>query len=118
MDLQQLQLKFDSRFIIEELSKHVPENLLSLWRIKNMNDMFKVHIIKNDAWDKEKLYLIFMLIHYFECIKKHVIEYHNQHLHWVVFINQYLSGLVTKHINFELNAFEFTSECLDVFFII
>jgi len=118
MSLIEFELKYDSRFIVRELDELIPNSFMTLPRIKKMNDLFKIKIIQADHWDKEKLYLIFMFIFYFEPIKKHINGYPNQNKKWINLFTNHLKGIILKHINFELNALEFVNECLDLFFII
>lgn len=116
--MEELVLKYDSRFVVEQIMKLTPDTTLEFERIQHMNEMFKKCIVKNDDWDKEKLYLLFMFVYYFPSIKKHILEYQNQHNKWIILIERHLNEIVKKHINFEYNAFEFVKECLDLFFII
>lgn len=116
--MEDLALKYNSRFVVTEFKNHIPEGADSLARIKDMNTKFKESLVSNDVWDKRKLYLMFMFIHKFESIKKHVIEYPKQDKRWEELINNHLPQLIKKHLNFELNAVELVVNVLNIFFII
>jgi len=116
--MEQLELKYDSRFIVSEIDKLIPEDIHELERIKAMKEAFKTTLILGDSWDKRQLYLILMFIYYVEPIKNHIELYPNQHKKWTTLIDKHLHGFILKHMNFEYNAFELVTEVLNLLFII
>lgn len=116
--MEHLALKFNSRFVVNELKQHIPNGQENLFRLKDMASKFKDSLLHDDVWNKEKLYLMLMFVHYFASIKTHVVEFANQDRRWQILIDQHLNDLVTKHLNFELNAVEMVVSALNLFFII
>ena len=116
--MDELELKYDSRFIVSYLEGLIPPFAVSLNRIKVMTEEFKNALIQTDHWDQRRLYLLLMFIHFFEPIKTHINEYETQHTKWKKLIVLHLSKLVEKHLNFEYNAAELVSAALNLFFII
>ena len=116
--MEELALKYNSRFVVTEFKTNIPEGVDRLARIKDMNTKFKSSLVVDDVWDKRKLYLMLMFIHRFETIKKHVIEYPKQDKRWEELINNHLPDLINKHLNFKLNAVELVVNVLNIFFII
>lgn len=116
--MEQLELKYDSRFVVQELEKLIPEEAKGMERIQQMTEEFKNTLIQTDAWDKKRLYLLLMFIHHFEPIKIHILSHSNQHTKWKYLLNDHLPGMVKKHLNFEYNAMELVTEALNLLFII
>ena len=116
--LKHLELKYNVHFILTELQSVLPEGSGKFLRIQNMKELFQKTVLNKDPWNKEKLYLIFMLIHSFDTIKQHIIQYPGQNLKWKKLFTEYLPSKLEEHMNFKLNSAEFVCALLDLFFII
>tara|TARA_B110001452_G_C15158613_1_gene403056 strand:+ start:323 stop:673 length:351 start_codon:yes stop_codon:yes gene_type:complete len=112
-----LYLKYNHRFLLNTVRSLIPNECQHYNRIKEMTQMFET-VLQKEEWDKEKLYLLFMWIYSFDVVKKHILEYTQQHQKWINFIHNHLERITLQHINFKLNACEYVAECLNTFFII
>ena len=115
--MEELALKYDKNFVIEEYRKSLPDGCVN-FRTRDMNEQFRNGIINPDPWDKSKLYIMLIFVHKFTTIKQHILDFQDQDLRWTRLFKNHLPNLIEKHLNFELNAAELVDAVLNLFFII
>ena len=113
MDLPVLKFSYD--FFLNFYKSHF-QNEPETQRLRETTASF-AETMRLENWNKKKLYLIFMFFHFFPEIKESLLNEPNQHKKWTRFLKNGIAELAEKHLNFILNAEEFVSECLNIFFI-
>lgn len=104
-----MDLQYSSQFIIHSIKNHSNGELEHI--VKNFYEILEIK-----EFSKKKLYVIFMLMYYFQDIREHILSVQTNQK-WNHFINNVLDKQTLKHLNFKLNSLEYVNQCLDEFVI-